>query len=275
MRLSASTRVAGVAGLPIGHSLSPTLHNAWIEAAGLDAVYVAFEPKDFRVFAAGCRGGVIRGLNVTAPFKGQALELADDVSPQSARAEAANILIFESGGEIRADNTDGEGLLAALAEQAGGFDPAVGPAVILGAGGAARGAAAALMDAGTPRVCVVNRSAERARALANSLSGPLEILEMDALPEVLAGANVVINATSADPKIPFEFAADSTVVMDMVYLPLTTPFLARAKARGLRTVDGLAMLIGQARPSFEALFGVAAPDVDVRSLAVEVLEGRR
>jgi shikimate dehydrogenase len=274
MRRSASTTVAGVAGLPIGHSLSPTLHSAWIEAAGLNAVYVAFEPKDFTAFAAGCRGGVIRGLNVTAPFKQHALELAESVSPRAARAKAANLLIFETSGEIRADNTDGQGLLAALAGQAGGFDPAAGPAVILGAGGAARGAAAALIEAGAPSIRIVNRSADRARDLADSLSGPLEIVAPDALPAALGDANLIINATTADPKVPFEFAAASTVVMDMVYLPLTTPFLARARARGLRTVDGLAMLIGQARPSFEALFGTAPPEIDVRTLAIEVLEGR-
>lgn len=274
MRPSASTRVAGVAGLPIGHSLSPILHNTWIEAAGLDAVYVAFEPKDFGAFATGCRGGVIRGLNVTAPFKQQALRLADEVSPRAAMAGAANLLIFETGGQIRADNTDGVGLLAALVERVAGFDPAAGPAVILGAGGAARGAAAALISAGAPTIRIVNRSAGRAHDLAAGLSGPLEILASDALPRVLGDANVVINATTADPAVPFEFAANSTVVMDMVYLPLTTPFLARARARGLRTVDGLAMLIGQARPSFEALFGMAPPVVDVRSPAIKVLEGR-
>lgn len=274
MRPSASTIVAGVAGLPIGHSLSPILHNAWIEAAGLNAVYVAFAPKDFAAFAAGCRGGVIRGLNVTAPFKQQALKLAECVSPRAARAEAANVLIFETSGEIAADNTDGEGLLAALAGQAGDFDPAAGPAVILGAGGAARGAAAALIEAGAPSIRIVNRTADRARGLADTLSGPLEILASEALPGALGDANVVINATTADPKVPFEFAVASTVVMDMVYLPLTTPFLARARARGLRTVDGLAMLIGQARPSFKALFGAAPPEIDVRTLAMDVLEGR-
>ena len=211
---------------------------------------------------------------MTAPYKRPALEIADTASPRATSAKAANLLIFEKSGEIRADNTDGEGLLAALAEQASGFDPTAGPAIVLGAGGAARGAVAALVSAGAPLVRIVNRSPDGAKALAASFAGVAQAMEINALAGALADANVVINATSADPNVPFEFAAHSTVVMDMVYRPLITPFLARARSRGLRIVDGLAMLIGQARPSFEAFFGAPPPDIDVRALAIEVLEGR-
>lgn len=273
MRASATTLVAGVAGSPIAHSLSPALHGAWIEASRQDAVYLPFEPRDFNAFVTGLRGA-IRGLNVTAPFKRQALELADSASPRAVRAHAANLLVFERSGEIRADNTDGEGLLAALFEQASGFDPKAGPAVILGAGGAARGAAAAFLDAGAPSVWIANRTVDRALALAADFPGRVELVSVENLSEGLKDANVVVNATSADPKIPFEAAAISTVVMDMVYRPLSTPFLARARGRGLRVVDGLAMLIGQARPSFEAFFGAPPPDIDVRSRALAALEGR-
>jgi shikimate dehydrogenase len=275
MRISAKTRVAGVVGSPIAHSLSPTLHNTWIEASRLDAVYLPFEPGDFDAFARGLRGGAIRGLNVTAPFKPQALELADLVTPRAAQAKAANILVFEESGEVRADNTDGEGLLGALAEQAPGFDPMAGPAVILGAGGAARGATLALLEAGAPSVRIANRSSGRAQALAADFLGRVELLDPEELAQGLGDANLVINATSADPRVPLEAAASSTVVMDMVYLPLITPFLARARARGLRVVDGLAMLIGQARPSFQMLFEASPPDIDVRSIAIAALEGRR
>lgn len=274
MNISASTVIAGVAGSPIRHSLSPTLHNTWIGATALDAVYLAFEPVSFGDFARGLRGGAIRGLNVTAPFKQLALDLADTVSPAARDAGAANLLIFEKGGDISADNTDGIGLLAALAEQAEGFDPGQGPAMILGAGGAARGVASALLQAGAPSVRIVNRTPDRARALAANLSGRVEVVEPEALANGLADASVVINATSSDLVIPLDSAPRSVVVLDMIYRPLTTPFLARARARGLRTVDGLAMLIGQARPSFEALFGSPPPDIDVRSVAIKTLEGR-
>ena len=172
-RLSGTTRVAGVAGRPIGHSLSPTLHNGWIRQAGLDAVYVAFSPAPdgFTRFAEGLRGGVIRGLNVTAPFKHDALALADVVSEPARRAGSANLLLFETDGAILADNTDGVGLLHAFRSQAPGFQPAAAPVVILGAGGAARGAAAAFLAEGAPEVRVVNRSLARAAELA-ALFGP-------------------------------------------------------------------------------------------------------
>ncbi|MEO7027203.1 MAG: shikimate dehydrogenase, partial [Caulobacteraceae bacterium] len=119
--------------------MSPTLHNAWITAAGLDAAYVAFPVPQgsFTAFVEGVRR-VIRGVNVTAPFKGEAFAIADQVSPAAQRLGAANLLVFEIDGTILAENTDGEGLLAAFAEQAAGHDLAAGPAVVIGAGGAAR-----------------------------------------------------------------------------------------------------------------------------------------
>jgi len=273
--ISGATVVVGVAGRPVGHSLSPLLHNAWIEAAGVDAVYVAFSPAaaEFARFADGLRGGVIRGLNVTAPFKEDALALADVASERARAAGAANLLIFESDGRITADNTDGAGLLAAFADRAPGFDPARGPIVILGAGGAARGAAAALLAAGAPAIRIVNRSPVRSRALTDLLGAKVEAVSPSDAERALTGANAIINATPGGPDLALEAAGAETVVMDMVYRPIETPFLCRAKVRGLRTVDGLAMLIGQARPSFQALVGMTAPDVDVRALALAALGG--
>jgi shikimate dehydrogenase len=279
VRVSASTKVAGVVGNPIVHSLSPAIHGAWIEAAGLDAAYFAAEPERgaFRQFvrtpglAAGFGQADFRGLNVTAPFKSEALAIADLASRRAQRAGAANLLIFESGGRILADNTDGEGLLAAFCEQAVGFDPAAGPVVILGGGGAARGAVAAFLDAGAPGVRLANRSLDRAAALAAEFGESVSVIEPGALAAALADANAIINARPAAPDIPLERAAASAVVMDMVYRPLVTPFLARAQAAGLKTVDGLAMLIGQARPSFAAFFGQGPPDVDVRAKAINFL----
>ena len=277
-RITAATKVAGVVGRPIGHTLSPTIHKAWIEAAGLDATYFCAEPGrgGFREFLrAPCPPGLgrgdFRGLNVTAPFKGEALAIADVASRRAERAGAANLLIFRRDGRISADNTDGEGLLAAFAEQAPDFDVAAGPAVILGAGGAARGAATALLDAGAPVVRLINRSVEHAIALAADLGAAVEVVAAEATTAVLADAAVIVNATPAAPSIPLELAPTSAVVMDMVYRPLTTPFLARAQAAGLRTVDGLAMLIGQARPSFTAFFGIEPPEVDVRAKAANYL----
>ncbi|ATQ44635.1 shikimate dehydrogenase [Caulobacter mirabilis] len=276
-RLTGAAMVAGVAGRPVTHSLSPLLHNAWIAAAGLDAVYVPLSPPEdgFRAFADGLRGGVIQGVNVTIPFKEDALAVADERSQRALLAGAANLLLFRENGTIYADNTDGLGMLGALAAQASGFDPKAGPAVVLGAGGAARGAAAALSLAGAPEVRILNRSADRAEALARDIGGTVKAVPRDG---ALAEANLIVNATSlglgggGGPDVDLGEAPGSAVVLDMVYKPLRTEFLQRAAARGLRTADGLEMLIRQAVPSFEAFFGVAPPEsVDVRGLALNIL----
>jgi shikimate dehydrogenase len=277
MTISGKTAVAGVVGQPIAHSLSPILHNAWLAAAGIDGVYVALEAPagGFRRVVEGLKATSFRGLNVTLPFKTDALAAAEDVHPRARRAQAANLLVFKDG-RVAADNTDGLGLLAAFAEQAPGFDPAAGPVVILGAGGGARGAAAAFLNAGCPHVRVVNRTLGRAQALVADLGG--EAYALTDAEAAFQGATAVVNATSAGladgaaPAFPLAATPDGCVVMDMVYKPLITPFLAEAQALGRPTVDGLAMLVGQARPSFEALFGQAPPPgVDVRALALKVL----
>ncbi|RZJ05639.1 MAG: shikimate dehydrogenase [Brevundimonas sp.] len=260
------TTVAGVAGQPIAHSLSPVIHGAWIAAAGLDAVYERFGPADAAGFAELVdqgRAGALRGLNVTSPFKEQALALADEASATARACGAANLLVFENG-RVRADSTDGRGLMAALAEQAPGLDVSGRPVVVLGAGGAARAAAAALKAAGA-KVGVLNRTAGRAQALADDLG--VTVVDADALGQ----AALVVNALSVPPVIDLAELRADTVLMDMTYKPLVTPFLAEGRARGLTTVDGLAMLIGQAGPSFRALFGVEPPVVDVRAAALAAL----
>jgi shikimate dehydrogenase len=277
---SGRTLVAGVVGAPIDHSLSPAIHSAWIAAARLDAVYAPFAPpaERFETFIEGLRGGTVRGLNVTAPFKERALALADETSPRAARAGAANLLIFRADGAISADNTDGEGLLRALTGRNPGLDPSAGPVVILGAGGAARGAVAALLEAGTPRIDVVNRSQDRAARLAAIFDGRVNACSAGGLRSALAGARLLINATTLGlgggegPTLDLAALASSAVVMDMVYRPVRTSFLERAASRGLATVDGLAMLIGQAAPSFRALFGCEPVPIDVRATALAALE---
>jgi len=275
--ITGRTMVAGVVGHPIAHSLSPILHNAWLEAAGIDGAYIALEAPEggFRRLVEGLKGTSLRGLNVTLPFKTDALAAADDAHPRAQHAQAANLLTFAEGW-VTADNTDGLGLLAAFAEQSPGFDPAAGPVAILGAGGGARGAVAAFLDAGCPHVRVVNRTLGRAQALTTDLGG--EAYALADAEAAFQGAIAVVNATSAGladasaPDFPLAATPEGCVVMDMVYKPLITPFLARAQALGRPTVDGLAMLIGQARPSFEAFFGQPPPaDLDVRALALKAL----
>ena len=279
MTISGKTRLAGVVGQPIAHSMSPVLHNAWLEAAGIDGVYVAFAVAQDRFgrFVEGLRGGSVAGLNVTLPFKGEALLLADEASDRARAAEAANVLVFRADGAIVADNTDGLGLLGAFAAQSPGFDPKAGPVAILGAGGGAQGAAAAFLAAGCPQVRVVNRTLERAQGLAKQMGQGVAAFGLENAAFAFEGVNAVINATSAGLggaglDVPLDDTPEGCVVMDMTYKPLITPFLAQARALGRPVVDGLAMLIGQAIPSFEAFYGQAPPaSVDVRGLAIRTL----
>lgn len=267
--ISGAAHVAGIVGQPVAHSLSPVIHNTWITAAGLDAVYVPFAPADvagFEALVAVGRAGLLAGLNVTAPFKEQAFGLADTASETARSAGSANILVFQAG-RVRADSADGLGLMRALADQAPALDVTGRTVMVLGAGGAGRAAAAALAGAGAS-VRIANRSPDRASAVAKAL-GPAVTVANAA--DDLDGLALVINALSVSPDLDFSRLDSSTVVMDMTYRPVETPFLAAARARGLTTVDGLAMLIGQAGPSFQALFGQAAPDLDVRPLLLAAL----
>lgn len=279
--ITGRTTVAGVAGHPVTHSLSPILHNAWLAAAGLDGVYVAFpiEARGFERFVEGLRGGAVRGLNVTIPFKEAALKLADQVSENARRAGAANVLVFEPDGRIIADNTDGAGLLRAFEVQATGWDARAGPVAVLGAGGAARGAVAALLSAGAPKVWVINRTLARAEAIRDALGSRVTPLPLAHAAGAFGNVTAVINATSAGLNggegldLPLDLTPPGTVIMDMVYKPLETQFLAQGRGLGRTVVDGLEMLIGQAEPAFEAFFGDRPPQIDVRALALAALEG--
>lgn len=278
--ISGATAVAGIVGHPVRHSVSPILHNAWLEAAGIDGVYVPFAPaKDgFTRLVEGLRGGAVRGLNVTIPFKEEALAAADHLTDRARMAGAANLLTFADDGSVTADNTDGLGLLAAFAEQAPGFGLFDATVTILGAGGAARGAAAAVLSAGACEIRLVNRTLERAETIAHELGGQVRAFAWDELADALAGSQALINATSlglegGEPlEIDLTFLPAGAPVMDMVYRPLETPLLAQARARGHVGIDGLSMLIGQAHPTFEAVYGRPTPkEVDVRALSLRAM----
>ncbi len=277
--LSGRSLVAGVVGAPVRQSLSPLIHNHWLAARGIDGVYAPFalssEPQRFEAFIAGLRGGGVAGLNVTLPFKSRALAAADMADDAAQAAGAANVLLFHANGRIDARNTDGLGLLAAFHDQAPQLSLQDAAVVILGAGGAARGALGALLGAGVGHICILNRSEGRAQALADLFGPKVAARPLAAADAAFASAQVLINASAAGlegqdpPVLPLERLPAGAVVMDMVYKPLRTDLLRQAERRGLATVDGLAMLIGQARPSFEAFFGQAAPaDDEARTLAL-------
>lgn len=279
--ISGAATVAGVVGSPIRHSLSPRLHGAWIRALALDAVYAPFTTSTdgFPKFIEGLRGSGLAGLNVTLPFKTMALALADDSDDAARRAGAANLLLFHPEGIIQARNTDGLGLLYALRRQAPEWRADAGPIVIIGAGGAARGAVVALQSAGANEIRIVNRTRSRAEGLSNEFK--CQAFDFFEFPLACDGVMTVINTTSAQLEgggsLPAPPAAKvGAVAMDMVYQPLVTPFLDACRSMGYQCVDGLDMLIGQAIPSFEALFGRAPPEgMDVRALLLKFLPNVR
>ncbi|MEJ1976820.1 MAG: shikimate dehydrogenase [Acetobacteraceae bacterium] len=259
--LTARARVAGVIGWPVAHSRSPLLHNHWLAQHGIDGAYVPLpvQPADLATAVAGLRAAGFAGANVTIPHKEAVAALCDTLAPSARRAGAVNTLVFENGRTL-GSNTDGFGFLANL--QAHGVVP--GPTLLLGAGGAARPIAAALLDAGAP-VVVMNRTRARAEALAADLPG-LVVAEWGDW-RALADRALLVNTTSlgmaGHPPLALDLARAPAglVVADIVYVPLETPLLAQARAHGLRTVGGLGMLLHQARAGFAAWFGVE-PVVD-------------
>ena len=270
-----AARVAGVVGQPIHHSLSPFLHTAWLRDLGLNGVYAPFGPKDehgFDRLILSCRSNGIKGLNVTAPFKAQALSLADTVSDTARKAGSANLLTFDDDGYIHADSTDGHGLLRAFELQAPDCDLTSAPVAIMGAGGASRAVVAALLDKGCPEVRIINRTLARAEELVFAFQTGVTAFDLTQVSRAFEGSIAVINAASGGPHPLFEGLSDNAAVMDMTYRPLKTAWLQAAEANGLKTVDGLNMLIEQARPSFQAFYGVAPrADFDIRKLALEFL----
>ena len=263
-RISGAARLAGVVGDPIAHSLSPRLMRFWIEALDLDALYApyAVPASGFQRFVEGVSRSHMAGLNVTLPHKESALALAHTASEAARRIGAANLLTFEDG-KIHADNTDAAGFLAAL--KPSGIKYRQSTALILGAGGASRALVYALLTSGISRLILANRSKSRAERLVEEIAPMAAVIDWDRKDDVLAEADLVINATSlglkgVDPlKLDWKRAKPESVAFDSVYTPLETEFLKGARKQGLTGIDGLDMLIGQARPSFRAFFGREAP----------------
>ncbi|TFL17550.1 shikimate dehydrogenase [Jannaschia formosa] len=261
------TRLAGVIGDPIAHSRSPRLHGHWLRRYGIDGHYVPLHVRaeDLEATLALLPRLGFAGINVTIPHKEAVFALADEVTDRARAVGAANTLTFRDG-RIHADNTDGYGFLANLRQEAPGRD-ARAPALVLGAGGAARGVIAALLDEGAERVTLTNRSAGRAEALAE-LFGPRVVTHpWERAAEALPGHALVVNTTSlgmaGNPPLELDLTGldPTATVTDIVYTPLETPLLAAARARGNPVVDGLGMLLHQAVPGFRAWFG-AEPQVD-------------
>lgn len=255
---------AGVMGWPVAHSRSPRLFEHWFARHDVAGRYMPFAvaPAYFSdVYRALPRAG-LRGVNVTLPHKRAALDLADTASEAARAIGAANTILFGDDGAVHATNSDAFGFLESLRSGAPGWRAQAGPAVVLGAGGAARAVVHALSGVGAPEIRLVNRTRDTAEALAEATGRHVVVVDWAARAEALDGAALLVNTTSLgmEGNPPLDIALDAlrgdAIVADIVYTPLETPLLAAAHARGLSVVDGLGMLLHQARPAFEAWFGV-------------------
>ncbi|MCW8916483.1 MAG: shikimate dehydrogenase [Magnetovibrio sp.] len=274
-------RRAGVMGWPVDHSLSPKVHGYWLKHLAIPGEYVRIPvpPEDFKLTLRNLQADGYVGANVTVPHKEAALAVVDYAHPLAERIGAVNTVVVFEDGSLYGLNTDGYGFLENLKAGCKDFDPTAGPAVILGAGGAARAVVAILLDAGAPEVRLLNRTRARAEKIADDLdgigSGKIIVGDWDQRGDYLEGANLLANTTTLGMKGQRELELDlsalptTALVNDIVYVPLETDLLARARARGNPVVDGLGMLLHQARPGFEAWFGPLPEVTD--ALRAEVL----
>jgi shikimate dehydrogenase len=277
--LSGSARIAGVVGHPVAQSQAPALHGFWLRRHGIDGVFIPLPTAegDLETVVLGIQAAKFRGCSVTKPHKQAVIKLCDVLDETAVRIGAVNTLVFEDG-IIKGSNTDGFGFAASLAEE--GVSIRGARVLLLGAGGAARAVAATLL-AGGAAVTVTNRSRERAEDLAMSLSG-MDVREWKDRDSSLDGYDLVVNTTSLgmQGQSPLEFdlstARPDACVVDIIYVPEETPLLADARSRGLRTANGLNMLLHQARPSFKAWFGVEpVVDQELRNHIVSRLTASR
>lgn len=271
---------AFVIGHPISHSRSPLIHGIWIKMYGVDGSYEAIDveaPKLPGLFERLSAGEFVGG-NVTIPLKEQVLGLCDEVDPLARTIGAVNTLVVEDG-RVRGFNTDFMGFLGNLDQHAGGWSQGLQDAIVLGAGGAARAILVALQHRGIGAIHVLNRTTDKASALARELGGDFHAGNLDTFARLAPRAGLVVNTTSIGmhgthfESLPLALLPKSALVTDIVYVPLETPFLAEAKALGLRTADGLGMLLHQAVPGFEAWFGIRPEVTNELRAAVEATLG--
>jgi shikimate dehydrogenase len=270
---------SGVIGWPIDHSLSPRLHNFWLKKHNINGSYraISVEPDALSAMMKTLFNDGYIGLNVTVPHKEVVMAELDETTNQARRIGAVNTIIVGDKGRLIGSNTDGFGFIENLKKGHSGFNAINGAAVVLGAGGAARAIVAALIDEGAPSITLINRTRERAEQMADDLGGAVRVINWEARNEALKDAALLVNTTvlGMNGKETLDISLDAlpsdALVNDIVYVPLETPLLAAARARGNPVIDGLGMLLHQGRPGFSAWFG-ADPQV-TDDLRDHVLKG--
>jgi shikimate dehydrogenase len=274
-------RIAGVVGWPVAQSLSPVIHKYWLKAHNIDGSYLPLPiaPENFSRCVSALPLMGFAGVNVTVPHKQAAAALSQTLDPDAVATGAVNLLVFD-GNQIAGHNTDVQGFGDALRESLPIRELSTGPAVVLGAGGAARGIVLALYRAGFREIRIVNRTADHAAHIADKFRSLVDcrVFAWGDWVTAFAGARLLVNTTSLGMKgkspfqVPLDALPPDAAVADIVYNPVRTELLSAAADAGHRTMDGLGMLMHQAAPAFEAWFGIR-PQVtpELRGLLLEAL----
>jgi shikimate dehydrogenase len=256
--------LAGVMGWPVAHTRSPAIHNHWISRHGLKGAYVQLPVHPDRLEAAlrGLPALGFAGCNVTVPHKVSAMHFMDELHPTAQRVAAINTIVVQPDGSLLGMNNDGAGYVQSLRDADPTWRGDAGPALVLGAGGAARAIVVALLDEGVPELRITNRTLERAQALAEAFGERVKVVPWAQRNDAMAGVSLLVNTTTQGMhgQPPLDVALDAlpaaAMVSDAIYIPMETPLLAQGRLRGHRTVNGLGMLLNQARPAFKAWYGV-------------------
>ncbi|HEY7658240.1 MAG TPA: shikimate dehydrogenase [Burkholderiales bacterium] len=277
MALSDRFLLAGVMGWPVMHSRSPLLHNFWFKQHGLAGAYVplAIEPQGLAAALRALHPLGFAGVNLTIPHKQHAMTLVDEVDTVAVRIGAISCVVVRPDGTLLGSNNDCYGFIHNLKQEQAGWRAGAGPIVVLGAGGGARAVCYGLLQEGAKEIRLANRTLARAKGIAAEYGDAIEPLPWEKRHDALEGAAMVVNATSQGMSgqpaldIRLDKLPKSALVADIIYVPLETPFLAAARMRGNRTVNGLGMLLHQGRPAWKAWFGI---DTQVTSELRALLE---
>jgi shikimate dehydrogenase len=256
--------LAGVMGWPVMHSRSPKLHNFWFEHYRLPGTYVplAVRPEGLRAALRALPALDFAGCNLTLPHKQAAMAIVDEVDPVARRIGAISCVVVRPDGSLAGSNNDCFGFVESLLQEQPGWRADAGPCVVIGGGGGARAVVYSLADRGAREILVINRTPARAQALAQEFGGPIRVLPWEERHAALAGAAMLVNTTSqgmaGNPALDLSLdrLSPAALVADIIYIPRETPLLAAARARGNRTINGLGMLLHQARPAWKAWFGI-------------------
>ncbi|HEV2040645.1 MAG TPA: shikimate dehydrogenase [Casimicrobiaceae bacterium] len=260
--------IAGLVGWPVAHSRSPTIHNYWLDHYKIPGRYVLLPvpPEKLSLALPGLAALGFRGCNVTTPHKQAVMPMIDRVDELARRIGAVNTIVVEKDGTLTGFNNDGNGFVQSLRDAKADWRPDAGPIVVLGAGGAARAVVASLAAQGASEIRLVNRTFERAQGIAKEYGPPVTAFPWEKRNEALADVALLANATNQGMagKPALDISLDRlpphALVGDLIYIPPETPLLAAARARGNMTVNGLGLLLNQARPAFQAWYGVL-PDI--------------